>query len=133
MEVSAFRPPEARVGYSDAIVDAVTESKKTKPKHAALCVASGTARFCVSCYVAIVRDFNVLSCRPLHYYALDDMWESEHNYDHVYPEEIGMDAAEAEQAALANGLTFAGEAPDGTPLYYASDGTGTRGIASRFI
>jgi hypothetical protein len=69
----------------------------------------------------------------MHYYALDDMWESEHNYDHVYPEEIGIDAAEAEQAALANGLTYAGEAPDGTPLYYASDGTGMRALALRIL
>jgi hypothetical protein len=41
-----------------------------------------------------------------------------------YPEEVGIAVAEAEQAALANGLTYVGDAPDGTALYYAADGTG---------
>jgi hypothetical protein len=109
-------------------------------------------RLCRCCY-RIDRgetgiDRVVCCSRPLHFFALDDAWEMEHNYDHAYPEAVGdgtdpvmvrgaggvvSDAAltgkalpggEVSIAVSAPGLLLAGYAPSGAALYYQADGAG---------
>lgn len=88
-------------------------------------------RACGCCYRIDESDIGVTRvvccCRPKEYYILDDLWEQEHGYEHRYPDDDSPQDVSPEEAAMiaaANNLTLGGYAPDGTPLYFAADGTG---------